>query len=93
MKKQKIHLLLHLVDNMLDFGPMSAFCTERWGEFKNNATLNFYRCESYFNGYIRKLNVYSNRQCISRDIATKTAVSEQLAHICSGAYLENDGFQ
>ena len=25
LKKQKIHLLLHLVDNMQEFGPTSAF--------------------------------------------------------------------
>ena len=29
LKKQKIHLLLHLIDNMVDFGPTSSFCTER----------------------------------------------------------------
>jgi len=29
LQKVKIHLLLHLVDNMLDFGPCSSFNTER----------------------------------------------------------------
>ena len=29
LKKPKIHLLLHLVDNMIEFGPTSAFNTER----------------------------------------------------------------
>ena len=29
LRKVKIHMLLHLVDNMLDFGPCSAFNTER----------------------------------------------------------------
>ena len=28
-KKVKIHLILHLTENMLDFGPTSAFNTER----------------------------------------------------------------
>ena len=28
-KKAKIHLLLHLTENMFDFGPTSAFNTER----------------------------------------------------------------
>jgi len=28
--KVKIHLILHLPDNMIDFGPTSAFSTERW---------------------------------------------------------------
>ena len=27
--KQKVHLLLHLVDSMRDFGPCSAFSAER----------------------------------------------------------------
>ena len=26
----KIHLLLHLIDNMVDFGPTSSFNTERY---------------------------------------------------------------
>ena len=29
LKKPKVHLLLHLVDNMLDFGHTSAYNTER----------------------------------------------------------------
>lgn len=29
-KKAKIHLLLHLVDRMKDFGPTSTFNTERY---------------------------------------------------------------
>ena len=28
-KKVKVHLFLHLVENMIDFGPTSAFNTER----------------------------------------------------------------
>ncbi len=28
-KKLKIHLFLHLTDNMMDFGPTSSFNTER----------------------------------------------------------------
>ena len=30
LAKVKIHLLLHLSDNMSDFGPTSAFNTERY---------------------------------------------------------------
>ena len=33
-KKVKIHLVLHLVDNMVDFGPTSAFNTERYVQSK-----------------------------------------------------------
>ena len=29
LKKVKIHLFLHLVDDMIEFGPTSAFNTER----------------------------------------------------------------
>jgi hypothetical protein len=29
-KKQKTHLLLHLVDDMVNFGPALGFCTERY---------------------------------------------------------------
>jgi hypothetical protein len=29
-KKLKVHLMLHLTDDMLDFGPSSAFNTERF---------------------------------------------------------------
>ncbi|KAL5493871.1 hypothetical protein EMCRGX_G015105 [Ephydatia muelleri] len=49
-KKLKIHLILHLPDSMLRFGPASSFNTER--------------CESY-NSVIRSRNVYSNRQAPS----------------------------
>ena len=29
LQKPKIHLMLHIVDNMKDFGPTSAYNTER----------------------------------------------------------------
>ena len=32
-KKVKIHLLLHLTDNMVDFGPTSSFNTERYSVY------------------------------------------------------------
>ena len=32
LAKQKIHLFLHLADNMADFGPSSAFNTERYSK-------------------------------------------------------------
>ena len=30
-QKLKVHLMLHLVDDIIDFGPTSAFNTERFG--------------------------------------------------------------
>ena len=29
-RKPKTHLVLHLVDSMIDFGPAPGFCTERY---------------------------------------------------------------
>lgn len=28
-KRSKVHMLLHLVKDIIDFGPVSCFCTER----------------------------------------------------------------
>ena len=35
-RKVKVHLLLHLTQNMLDFGPALSFCTERYKNFTIN---------------------------------------------------------
>ena len=35
--------------------------------------------------YKRILNLFSYKQCVSEDFATKTATSEQLKYICSRA--------
>eukprot|EP00731_Ephydatia_muelleri_P009853 Em0005g439a len=69
-KKLKIHLILHLPDSMLRFGPASSFNTER--------------CESY-NSVIRSRNVYSNRQAPSKDIATAFAIQESIRFTFSGS--------
>ena len=45
-KKVKIHLILHLTQSMTDFGPTSAFNTERY----NIITLKF--CWFYFHSSI-----------------------------------------
>ena len=37
-KRLKIHLLLHLVDNILAFGPSSSFNTERYIHMQSHAT-------------------------------------------------------
>ena len=39
------------------------------------------------------MNLFSIRQCISRDIATKAAISKQFAHICLGAKLAHEDRQ
>ena len=33
MQKQKFHMLLHLQDDMLNYGPPIGFCTERYLQF------------------------------------------------------------
>ena len=35
LAKVKVHLLLHLVDSTIDFGPSSAFNTERCSKYHN----------------------------------------------------------
>ncbi|XP_019859712.1 PREDICTED: uncharacterized protein LOC109587945 [Amphimedon queenslandica] len=72
-KRLKTHLVLHLVDNILDFGPTQCYNTERY--------------ESY-NSLVRAQNIFGNRQSPSRDIATNFAVQQHLTFICSRGYFE-----
>lgn len=95
--KVKIHLLLHLVDNMVDFGPTSAFNTERYMYIQLSYQLLLiscmlypYRCET-FNSLIRTRNIFGNKQAPSRDIAHGFAVLEHLRFVCSGGLLTIDG--
>ena len=39
---------------------------------------------------MKTLNLFSYRQCVNEDVATKTATYEQLKHICSGTKLSNE---
>ncbi|KAL5496712.1 hypothetical protein EMCRGX_G013056 [Ephydatia muelleri] len=71
--KLKIHLILHLPENMLMFGPASTFNTER--------------CES-FNGTIRAHNIYANRHAPSKDIATSFAIQQSMRFVCSGGHFD-----
>ncbi|KAL5509203.1 hypothetical protein EMCRGX_G004533 [Ephydatia muelleri] len=54
LEKQKTHLILHLVDSMVKFGPCSSFSAERFESFNSN---------------VRMYNVFGNRLAPSRDIA------------------------
>ncbi|KAL5488729.1 hypothetical protein EMCRGX_G017714 [Ephydatia muelleri] len=76
--KLKIHLLLHLPDHMLQFGPPSGFNTER--------------CESY-NGVIRSHNIYANKHAPSKDIANSFAIQESIRFFCSGGHLDQSEMQ
>ncbi|KAL5505895.1 hypothetical protein EMCRGX_G007436 [Ephydatia muelleri] len=71
--KLKIHLLLHLPDHMLQFGPPSGFNSER--------------CESY-NDVIRSHNIYANKHAPSKDIANSFAIQESIRFFCSGGHLD-----
>lgn len=94
-KKVKIHLLLHLTGNMVDFGPTSSFNTERYvvsflyisQDHSNLYLLYLCRCET-FNSLIRARNVYANRLAPSRDIARSFAVIEYLRFLCAGGTLD-----
>lgn len=82
---------LHLIDDMVEFGPANCFCTERY-------TLSFtiimhylnHRFEAY-NATIRAQNVYGNKQAPSKDIASKFASIGQLKFLCSGGYIDEKG--
>ena len=81
-EKLKIHLLLHIVDDMKNFGPAVSFCTERYvSQFRIHgcACILFLcaRCEA-FNSNVRMHNVFSNRRAPSRDIARNFAVLNYL---------------
>ena len=74
---------------MLDYGPTSAFNTERYvfvsfAYMDNNyfCQLSHVRCETY-NSLIRARNVYGNRLAPSRDIAHGFALIEHLRFICA----------
>lgn len=69
LEKQKTHLILHLVDSMVKFGPCSAFSAERFESFNSN---------------IRMFNVFGNRLAPSRDIAKRFCILQHLRHICHG---------
>eukprot|EP00731_Ephydatia_muelleri_P019452 Em0012g277a len=69
LQKQKVHLFLHIVPCMLQFGPTSAFCAER--------------CES-FNASVRAQNVYGNHKSPSRDIAINFAHLQYMRNITHG---------
>ena len=80
---------------MVDFGPTSAFNTERYIQLSYqllliSCMLYPYRCET-FNSLIRTRNIFGNKQAPSRDIAHGFAVLEHLRFVCSGGLLSMDG--
>eukprot|EP00731_Ephydatia_muelleri_P011829 Em0006g723a len=76
LEKQKTHLILHLVDSMVKFGPCSSFSAERFESFNSN---------------VRMYNVFGNRLAPSRDIAKQFSTLQHLHHICHGGNTERCG--
>ncbi|KAA1072801.1 hypothetical protein PGTUg99_010389 [Puccinia graminis f. sp. tritici] len=74
VNKPKIHMLLHLSDSILHFGPAALFVTEKF--------------ESY-NGVLRKSSIHSNRQSPGKDIGISFANFQNLRHLVSGGYFFN----
>jgi hypothetical protein len=73
--KLKLHVLLHIVQDIRRRGPAVRFSTE------------VFEC---FNAIFRLCSVLSNHQAPSRDIAAKFADLDRVKHILSGGYwLEN----
>lgn len=69
--KAKMHILLHLPEDVRRFGPPITLSTEIF--------------ESY-NGVFRLCSMLSNRQAPSRDIARKFASMGRVQHILSGGW-------
>ena len=90
LKKQKVHLMLHLVKCMKQFGPCSSFNSERYVTHCDMCGVaimfTIHRCET-FNSYIRAQNIYGNESAPSHDIACHFAVIEQLRHICEDGHV------
>ncbi|KAA1138086.1 hypothetical protein PGTUg99_029966 [Puccinia graminis f. sp. tritici] len=81
VNKPKIHMLLHLADSILRFGPAALFATEKF--------------ESY-NGVLRKSSIHSNRQSPGKDIGISFANFRNLRHLASGGFFFNrlaNGYQ
>ena len=87
-RKVKIHILLHLVDCFVDFGPTSGYNTERY-ELLYIAPciiILILRFEA-FNSLLRARNIFANRLAPSRDIARGFNVIGHLRSLCAGGVL------
>lgn len=69
--KEKLQVLVHVLDDIKRFGPPPRYSSET------------FEC---FNGVFRLSSVHSNHQAPSRDIAQKMAGIECVRHIATGGY-------
>ncbi|KAJ7133713.1 hypothetical protein C8R43DRAFT_895024 [Mycena crocata] len=74
--KLKLHILVHIIQDIRRRGPSVRFSTE------------VFEC---FNAIFRLCSVLSNHQAPSRDIAAKFADLDRVKHILSGGYWVEDG--
>ena len=94
LEKQKTHLLIHLVDCMIQFGPTSAFSAERHIESALMIIYlhkPFHRFES-FNANVRTYNIFGNRLAPSWDIAQRFSTLQHLRYICSDGVCANERY-
>ncbi|KAI7938826.1 hypothetical protein MJO28_014405 [Puccinia striiformis f. sp. tritici] len=71
VNKAKFHMLLHLPESILRYGPASLFATEKF--------------ESY-NGILRNASIHSNRQSPGQDIAITFSNYHTFRQIISGGF-------
>ena len=76
LRKVKLHLLVHLEEGIVAFGPLVAVSTERFESFKS---------------VFRSTAVYSNRNRPSRDIALGCASQDGVKTFMSGGYIQDEG--
>lgn len=92
MRKQKIHLLLHLVECIEQFGPTSSERLENHGNKESLPNIIYIRrCET-FNSFIRAQNIYGNKRAPSRDIAHHFSTIEHLRYICDGGCINGERY-
>ncbi|KAJ7063307.1 hypothetical protein C8F01DRAFT_1229908, partial [Mycena amicta] len=76
IQKVKIHLLPHIIDDAVRYGPPIRNSTEVF---------------EGFNAVFRMCSILSNHQAPSRDIALKFASMDRLKHMLSGGYWQEGG--
>ncbi|TDL13734.1 hypothetical protein BD410DRAFT_779140, partial [Rickenella mellea] len=73
--KPKLHILLHILDDILLFGPVPLFSTE------------IFEC---YNAIFRLCSVFSNHQAPGRDIAVTLADMARFKHVASGGWWKTE---
>ncbi|XP_070533684.1 uncharacterized protein [Ptychodera flava] len=77
LNKSKVHMLQHLPEDLVDFGPTTCYSTER--------------CESYM-GHVRLAYQYTNRHSPSQDLAHHFARVAYLRFVFSGGFVHERSY-